>query len=69
MSDWLVDVSGIGLAALVVVLGYWLIVRLQSILSKTFERQELLLQKILIAQMSCAKELKEIKESLRISDG
>lgn len=67
MFDSLADFSGIGLAALVVVLGYWVLVKLQSLLVHHYERQELLLQKILLAQMSCAEELHEMREQMRSS--
>lgn len=63
--DSLADLSGVGLAALVVVLGYYLINKLTHLLTKYLERHELLLQKILIEQMASTKELKAIKESLR----
>lgn len=62
------DLSAIGLAALVMVLGYYLINRLMSLLTKHLQRQELLLQKILIAQLACAEELVAIKQSLRITN-
>ncbi|GAH41525.1 unnamed protein product [marine sediment metagenome] len=68
MIESLADFSGIGLAALMVVLGYWVLTNLQKLLAKHYERQELLLQKILIAQLACAEELQEIREALRIND-
>lgn len=65
MVESLSDFSGIGLAALVVVLGYWVLVKMQALLAHHYERQELLLQKILLAQMSCAEELHEMREEMR----
>lgn len=62
------DLSAIGLVALVMVLGYYLIVKLQSLLTKHLERQELLLQKILVEMMACREELSEIKAAVQIVD-
>lgn len=65
MTD-LANISGVGLAGVVVVLGYYLINKMGHLVTKHLERQELLLQKILIQQMACTKELEAIKEFLRI---
>lgn len=65
----LADISGVGLAGLAMVLGYYLIVSLKSVLTKHLEMQELLLQKILIEMMAHTEELTAIKQSLRIKDG
>lgn len=65
----LADISGVGLAALAMVLGYYLIVSLKSVLTKHLERQELLLQKILIEMMAHTEKLSAIKDSFRIKNG
>lgn len=66
--DALADLSGVGLAALVVVLGYYLIIRLQNILTKYLERQELLQQQILIAMLKIAEEMTAINKVAGIND-
>ena len=64
----LADISGVGLAALAMVLGYYLIVSLKLVLTQHLERQELLLQKILLEMMAHTEELSEIKESFEIKN-
>lgn len=66
--EWLADLSGVGLAALVVVLGYYLIIRLQNILTKYLERQELLQQQLLIAMLKIAEEMTAINKVARRND-
>lgn len=65
--DSLADLSGVGLAALVVVLGYYLIIRLQNILTKYLERQELVQQQILIAMLKIAEEMTAINKASGIN--
>lgn len=59
----LADISGVGLAALAMILGYYLIVSLKSVLTKHLQMQELLLQKILVEMMAHTEKLSAIKES------
>ncbi len=63
------DMSALGLVALIMVLGYYLIHKMTDLAAKHYERQELILQNILIQQMACAEELVAIKESFRSFGG
>ena len=65
MIESLADFSGIGLAALMIVLGYAVLTKLQALLAHDYERQERLLQQILVAQLACAEKLLDIQESFQ----
>ncbi len=67
MFESLSGFFGIGLAALVVVIGYWVVVRMHALFTHHYERQELLLIMILLAQMSCAEELQKMRKVMRDS--
>lgn len=58
------NLSGVGLAALVVILGYYLIIKLARLAQQHYERQELILQSILIEQIAASERLLAIQESL-----
>lgn len=62
------SLTPLGLVALMVVLGYYAVQKLGTILTQHYERQQDTLNRLLVAMTACAERLDDIQESLQNTD-
>lgn len=61
-------ITPLGLVALVIILGYLAAKQVSGVLTAHYERQQTILNQILLEMVKCAEELEDIKESFQKRD-